>query len=132
MRKALWIGLLVVLLLGVYAVAPQAAKAGGPCDGPYGGYAGCSMAGSYGGYMSSGYGGYMSSGYGGYSSGGMASYMYGGYVYNRVCYWYGWGWYRSFICTYVRVPAYPASGIYYGYNPCYWCYAHGMPAYYDP
>ncbi len=102
MKRALWVALLVVVLLGAYAAIPQSAQAWGPCDGPYGGYAGC----NYYNYNSGYYGSY----YGGY---------YGGYGYNRVCYWYGSGAYRRLRCTYVRVPAYPASG-YYGYMTPYY------------
>ncbi len=113
MKRALWVVLLVMVLLGAYAAVPQTAKAWGPCDGPYGGYAGCNYnSGYYGGY----YGGYSGSYYGGYSG----SY-YGGYGYNRVCYWYGSGAYRQLRCTYVRVPAYPTSG-YYGYSGSYYGY----------
>ncbi len=102
MKRSLWIVLLIVMLLGIYAVAPQSAKAWGPCNGPYGGYAGCSYNGGYG----NNYGGYY--GYQGRSG------------YNRVCYWYGTGAYRRLYCTYVRVPAYPISGYYgYGYSSTY-------------
>ncbi len=106
MKRALWVALLVIALLGAYAALPQHALAWGPCDGPYGGYAGCNYYGgnNYGSYYGNNYGGY----YGSY---------YGGYGYNRVCYWYGYGYYRHLYCTYVRVPAYPASGYYpYGYG----------------
>jgi hypothetical protein len=101
MKRALWIVLLVVVLLGAFALAPQSALAWGPCNGPYGGYAGCSMAGSYGGY------------YGGYSGG-----YNGGYTYNRVCYWVSYSYYPRLVCSYVRVPQYPVSG-YYGYSSPY-------------
>ena len=98
-RTLLIAGTLAVLLFIVFSAAPSSAFAWGPCDGPYGGYAGCSGAGYYsGGYSGGYYGGY----YGGYS---------GGWVYNRVC-WYGN--YGRVYCSYVRVPAWPVSG-YYGY-----------------
>jgi hypothetical protein len=110
MKRAFWVALLIAVLLGAFAAVPPSALAWGPCDGPYGGYAGC----NYYNYQSSYSGGY----YGGYMGG-----YYGGYGYNRVCYWYGWGAYRRLYCTYVRVPAYPASG-YYGYaNPYYGGYS---------
>ncbi len=106
MKRALWVALLVVVLLGAYAAAPQSAQAWGPCDGSYG-YNGCSS------YNSGYYGGYNGGYYGGY---------YGGYGYNRVCYWYGYGYYRHLYCTYVRVPAYPTSGVYPYYNSYYGMY----------
>ena len=98
MRRAMFVAfLLVVLFLAVFASAP-AAQAWGPCNGPYGGYAGCSGAGYNGGM------GYYGSSYHG-----------GGFVYNRVCYW-SWYWGSShLVCSYRLVPAYPVSG-YYGYG----------------
>ncbi len=109
MKRAFWVALLVVVLLGAYAALPSSALAWGPCDGPYGGYAGCN-------YNSGYYGGYYGSNYGSY---------YSGYVYNRVCYWYGSASYGRLYCTYVRVPAYPASG-YYGYGSYYGGGSYGM------
>jgi hypothetical protein len=106
MKRAVLVVILTVVLLGAFAFAPQSALAWGPCNGPYGGYAGCSMSGYYGGYSGGYYGGY----YGGYNGG-----YYGGYTYNRVCY-YSYYWYSPrLVCTYVRVPRYPTSGYYYGY-----------------
>jgi hypothetical protein len=93
MKRALWVVLVVVLFLGVFAATPQSAKAWGPCNGPYGGYAGCN-------YYGSNYG----SNYG----------SYGGYGYNRVCWSGGYSSYRRLYCSYVLVPPYPVSG-YYGY-----------------
>lgn len=93
MKRALWVALMVVLLLGVLAFAPQSAKAWGPCNGPYGGYAGCNY-------------------YGGSSA------YTGGYVYNRVCFWSYYWYYPHLVCIYVRVPAYPVSGV-YNYMPSY-------------
>jgi hypothetical protein len=110
MKRAFWVAFLAVVLLGAFALAPQSALAWGPCNGPYGGYAGCSMSGSYGGYS----GGYN----GGYSGG-----YYGGYSYNRVCYWAYYWYYPRLVCSYVRVPQYPASG-YYGYSSP--SYGYGM------
>ncbi len=110
MKRALWIALLVVVFLGAYAAVPQTAQAWGPCDGPYGGYAGCNYNSYNGGYYGGSYGNYYGS-------------SYGGYGYNRVCYWYGWGYNRRLYCSYVRVPPYPVSG-YYGYMyPSYGSYA---------
>ena len=110
MKRTVWIALLVVVVIGLAAVAPQAAKAWGPCDGPYGGYAGCNY---NGGYNTGYYGGDNVSGYHNYQP---------GYTYNRVCYWYGYGAYRHLYCTYVRVPAYSPyySYGYAPYNPVYY------------
>jgi hypothetical protein len=112
-KRALFVAFLVVVLLGILSVAPPAAKAWGPCNGPYGGYAGCNY---YGGYNM--YSGGCNGPYGGYAGcnyyGGYNGYS-GGYVYNRVCFWSGYGYYWHLYCTYVRVPAYPVSGV-YGYS----------------
>jgi hypothetical protein len=94
MKRALWVLVIAVLVLGAFALTPQPARAWGPCSGPYGGYAGCN-------YYGGNYGGYNS----GYS---------GGYGYNRVCWWGGYGYYRRLYCSYVLVPPFPVSG-YYGY-----------------
>ncbi len=106
MRRTVLFALLLaaVLFIGM-AGMPQTAKAWGPCDGPYGGYAGCNYYGGYSGY-SYGYGCSYGCGYYGYYQP-----MYSGYTYNRVCYY---GAYGRLYCSYVRVPAYPVSG-YYGY-----------------
>lgn len=108
MRRTLPFALLLVaVVLIALAGMPQAAQASGPCDGPYGGYAGCNY---YGGYSGYGYG------YGcGYGCGyGYTQPMYSGWTFNRVC---RYGAYGRLYCTYVRVPAYPAAGYYpyYGY-----------------
>ena len=103
MKRALLVGVLLIALFAVFSSSAPHALAWGPCDGPYGGYAGCSM---HTGYWSS-------------------------YVYNRVCFWHwtwtGWGWKKYLSCTYVKVPAWPVSGVYgsmYGHGTGYEGYGY--------
>ncbi len=133
MKRTLLIALFLVAVLFVaLAAMPQTASAGGPCNGPYGGYAGCNYYGGYtGGSCNGPYGGYAGCNYnGGYAGYGYGygygcnygcgynykpAYTYYGYGYNRVCYY---GAYGKLYCSYVRVPAYPVSG-YYPYTMNY-------------
>ncbi len=106
MKRTLFVALFLVAVLFVaLAAMPPTASAGGPCNGPYGGYAGCNY---YGGNAGYGYG--YGCGYGcGYNYTYQPAYTYYGWGYNRVCYY---GAYGKLYCSYVRVPAYPTSGYY--------------------
>ena len=100
MKRALLVGVLLIALFAAFSFSAPHALAWGPCDGPYGGYAGCSMHTGYSGSYWDGY--------------------YGGYGYNRVCFWHWswtwWGWKKYLSCTYVKVPPYPVSGVYGSYK----------------
>ncbi len=110
-RTVLFSLLAIAVLVIAVAAMPPPARAWGPCDGMYGGYAGCNyFAGMYGGY----YGGYCGDYCGGYFMNNYTMRMYStGFTYNRVC---RYGANGQLYCTYVRVPAYPASGYYPYYS----------------
>ncbi len=97
MKRALLVGVLLIALFAVFSYSAPHALAWGPCDGKYGGYAGCSM----------------KTGYDG------SYWKHYGFVYNRVCFWHWswkWGWHKKLVCTFVKVPAWPVSGVYGGFK----------------